>query len=278
MSKIVFFGFGKLGKDCLVRLNQEGHKINQVFTHKDMSSNSVDLYAKEHNISFTYKDLRRYPDALNFDNFEESLLISINYRFILDISIINKFLHAINLHGSLLPKYRGRTPHIWAIINGEKTTGVTAHIIDKGVDTGPIIKQKEIHINPDDTGYSLLLKFEKVYPNLLISAINALFEGNELKIQDENNASFFGKREPVMGYIDFKNDSKKIIDFVRAQANPYPGAYYFLEDGKKIIINKLNFLHKKKLELRVGQIKNIKNTYFVKCNDGILEIENYTII
>ena len=57
-----------------------------------------------------------------------------------------------------------------------------------------------------------------------------------------------------------------------------PGAYYFLEDGKKIIINKLNFLHKKKLELRVGQIKNIKNTYFVKCNDGILEIENYTII
>ena len=278
MSKIVFFGFGKLGKDCMVRLNREGHEISHVFTHKDMSLNGVDLYAQDNNIPFSYKDLRKFPDLLNSNNFEESLLVSINYRFILDLNIINKFLYAINLHGSLLPKYRGRTPHVWAIINGEKKTGVTAHIIDKGVDTGPIIKQEEIYISPSDTGHSLLLKFEKIYPDLLISSINNLVKGCKLKVQDDNEASFFGKREPIMGYIDFQNNSKKIIDFVRAQSNPYPGAYSFLEDGKKIIINKLGLFNEKKLDLCKGQIKKINNSYYVRCKDSILKILDYKLI
>lgn len=278
MSKIVFFGFGKLGKDCMVRLNREGHEISHVFTHKDMTLNSVDLYAQDKNIPFSYKDLRKFPDLLNSHNFEESLLVSINYRFILDLNIINKFLYAINLHGSLLPKYRGRTPHVWAIINGEKKTGVTAHIIDKGVDTGPIIKQEEVDISPSDTGHSLLLKFEKIYPDLLISSIKNLVKGCKLKVQDNNEASFFGKREPIMGYIDFQNNSKKIIDFVRAQSNPYPGAYSFLEDGKKIIINKLGLFNEKKIDLCKGKIKKINNDYYVRCKDSILKILDYKLM
>jgi methionyl-tRNA formyltransferase len=98
---------------------------------------------------------------------ETDLILSINYLFLLDEEMISKLPLAINIHGSLLPKYRGRTPHVWSIINGETKTGVTAHIIDADCDTGDIVKQIVVPIEKDDTGATILEKYEKIYPELL---------------------------------------------------------------------------------------------------------------
>src|SRR5690606_38202127 len=98
-------------------------------------------------------------------NYSFDVLLSVNYLYLIEEDLIKmprRF--AINLHGSLLPKYRGRTPHVWAIINGEKKTGVTAHLITKGCDEGPIVSQIQIPIEIQDTGNDILNKFKQKYP------------------------------------------------------------------------------------------------------------------
>tara|TARA_Y100000590_G_scaffold459624_1_gene617179 strand:+ start:2667 stop:3503 length:837 start_codon:yes stop_codon:yes gene_type:complete len=277
MNNIAFFGFGKLGLKCLIALQKAGYNIQYILTHKDLSKNSVDAFAQKNNIPYYYNDLRKNKKILDIYDNKKSILISINYRYILKKSVFSQYCFAINIHGSLLPKYRGRTPHVWAIINGEKYAGVTAHLIDEGVDTGEIIKQKKIAIKDCDTGASLLKKYENIYPILLIDSINFLINGGKTKKQNDKNASFFGKREPSMGYIDFYQTKKKIINFVRAQSSPYPGAYYYLSNGKKIIINKIEESKTKNVIKKIGKIQLLDKKMFVKCNNGILEIIDFEI-
>ncbi|NSL51794.1 methionyl-tRNA formyltransferase [Calidifontibacillus erzurumensis] len=280
MKKIVFCGFGKLGKDCLERLIDEGYTISFIFTHKELQEESVDTFAKMKNLEYCYKDARKYLDEVKprIIQLRPDYLVSVNYRYIIPREIFEIPKFAINIHGSLLPKYRGRTPHVWSIINGEEYSGITAHIIEETVDTGDIIAQIPVKIDPNDTGYSLLKKFEGLYPDLLINSINKLENNEPLLKQNENNASFFGKRTPEMGYIDFYKESYEIINFVRAQAHPYPGAYYYLIDGKKIIINRLIVEESISLNLPIGVITNINNDYYVKCKDNVLKIVDYKIV
>ena len=116
-----------------------------------------------------------------------------------------------------------------------------------------------------------------IYPILLIDSINFLINGGKTKKQNDKNASFFGKREPSMGYIDFYQTKKKIINFVRAQSSPYPGAYYYLSNGKKIIINKIEESKTKNVIKKIGKIQLLDKKMFVKCNNGILEIIDFEI-
>lgn len=277
MYKIAFFGFGELGSSCLKILQSKGYEISYIFTHKDLSDSGVDTFAKNHSIPFYYKDLRKNKDLIKDKKTDKVILVSINYRYILEKDTFNKFLYAINIHGSLLPKYRGRTPHVWAIINGEKFAGITSHLIDEGVDTGAIIKQEKIKVQKYDTGATLLKKYEKIYPSILIESINFLINGNSPVKQNEEEASYFGKREPIMGYIDFYQKSDKIIDFIRAQSNPYPGAYYFLQNGQKIIIHKIEKTKDIQYIEAIGIIKLIDEKYFVKSTDGFLKIVDFEI-
>ena len=277
MNNIAFFGFGKLGLKCISALKKSNYNIEYIFTHSDLSDEGVDTFAKKNKIPFFYEDLRKKNIDLSEYQQKKSILVSINYRYILEKSIFSKYEYAINLHGSLLPRYRGRTPHVWSIINGEKYTGVTSHIIDEGVDTGKIIKQKKILIEEDDTGASLLKKYENIYPKLLLESIEFLIKGGKAYDQDNNDASYYGKRVPSMGYIDFNQNKKKIINFVRAQSNPYPGAYYFFANGKKIIINKIRESQKNHSINKIGKIEMINKKLYVRCNDGILEIIDFYI-
>jgi methionyl-tRNA formyltransferase len=277
---ILFCGFGKLGKDCVQRLIAEGYNISFILTHKELDSNSVDTFAKEQNIKFSYKDARKYMNDIKEEiaelNFE--YLISVNYRYIIPKEIFEIPRYAMNIHGSLLPKYGGRTPHVWSIINGEEFSGITSHIIEETVDTGKIIEQIPVRINSDDTGYSLLKKYEELYPELLINSLEKLADNKPLIKQNEQEASFFGKRTPDMGYIDFYKNGNEIINFVRAQANPYPGAYYFLKNGNKIIINRLIVEESISYDIPVGVINNLNDKYYVKCKDNILQIVDYKIL
>lgn len=281
MKNIVFCGFGKLGRDCLNRLINEGYIVKYVFTHKSLENESVDLFCREKGIEFSYSDTRKEkeefvkllkPMNLNY-------LISVNYRYILPKEIFEIPIYSINIHGSLLPKYRGRTPHVWSIINGEKVAGITVHLITDGVDEGDIIQQKEITIESSDTGYILLEKYEKEYPTLLMEALVNLENKKELIKQDENKATYFGKRIPEMGYIDFFKNSQQIINFVRAQASPYPGAYCFTPKGQKIIVNKIVKIEDDEIVQleNIGVVREISSKFYIKCIDGVLRLDEYQL-
>lgn len=280
MKKVIFCGFGKLGKDCLQALSDNGYTVDYILTHQELKEDSVDTYAIKNNIPYSYKDVRKNLEELcnTIERIQPTYLTSVNYRYILPKEFYKIAKYAINIHGSLLPKYRGRTPHVWSIINGETVSGITAHIIEETVDTGDIIEQKSIDIEEDDTGYSLLEKYQRLYPELLKESLISIETEKTLTKQNNEEASYYGKRTPDMGYIDFYKKSADVINFVRAQAEPYPGAYYHLVDGRKIIINKIVIDKSIDLATPIGTIKHVSNSYYVKCEDNNLKIVDYRII
>lgn len=277
-KEIIFCGYGKLGLECLKKLEKEGYQIKYILTHLDNSEDGVDTYALSKGYEYSYKDMRKHLDEFRhlFTEYKNTLLISINYKFILSKEVLNLVGTAINIHGSLLPKYRGRTPHVWSIINGEKNSGITCHLIDEGVDTGDIITQIEIPILQEDTGYSLLKKFEEKYPEILIKSLEKIKMKCNLIKQDETKASYFGKRIPEMGYVDFSQPFIKIKNFIRAQTKPYPGAYYFLPNGKKIIIYKVKETNEILID-EIGKIVEYDSRKFVGCVDKTIEIVEYDL-
>jgi UDP-4-amino-4-deoxy-L-arabinose formyltransferase/UDP-glucuronic acid dehydrogenase (UDP-4-keto-hexauronic acid decarboxylating) len=142
----------------------------------------------------------------------------------------------INLHGSLLPAYRGRAPVNWAIINGEKETGITFHYMTEKVDAGPIISQERIKIESYEIGLSLTKKIASCGAELLAEIIAGLHQQNLSSTQqDESKATYFKKRTPSMGKIDWKWDGVKISNYVRALTRPFPGAFFVLNDKKCLI-------------------------------------------
>jgi len=280
MKKVIFCGFGKLGKDCMKAILEKGYQIKYVMTHRENEVNSVDTFAQSEGIEYSYVDARKNLRDLTeqVKSISPDFLISVNYRYIIPKEIFTLADFALNIHGSLLPKYRGRTPHVWSIINGETESGITCHLIEESVDTGDIISQKVIPIKPEDTGYSLLKKFESEYPTLLIDSIDKLINGSDFIKQDDKFASYYGKRTPDMGYIDFRKKASEVINFVRAQAEPYPGAYYYLLDGRKIIINRIAIHEINDFDTEIGVIREMDNRYYVRCKDHTLRIEDYRVI
>jgi methionyl-tRNA formyltransferase len=220
---------------CSTRMN-----ITAIFT--DRNSKAIIDFAKEKNVAVFLGNPRR-GKAQDFIAVEPvDLLLSINYLFIIEPDLINwPSKGAVNFHGSLLPKYRGRTPHVWAIINNESKTGVTAHYITKGCDEGDIIEQVAIPITVKDTGADVLAKYNEAYPLIIDKVLQRFNEEqvNGLK-QDETKATYFGKRTPDDGLINWNWQKERIYNWVRAQAHPYPGAFSFLR-GEKVIIDQVVF-------------------------------------
>lgn len=216
---------------------------------------------------------------------EVDLLLSINYLYIVENDIISwPRLGAINFHGSLLPKYRGRTPHVWAIINNESITGVTAHLMTIECDEGDIVDQVQMEIGVNDTGADILNKYGEIYPAMVSRVIDSFELGKvEFRKQDSMKATYFNKRSAEDGRIDWSWQRERIRNWVRAQALPYPGAFALI-DNEKVIIDKVEFddwgFHQ---NLPNGLIMNI-NPIIVKTSNGALRIteirqgmENLTI-
>lgn len=221
----------------------------------------------------------RNKNAIDFfEKFEIHVLLSINYLFLLPAEIYSSSkIISINLHGSLLPKYRGRTPHVWAIINDEKYTGITAHIINEKCDEGDILFQKKIKIDSDDTGGSLLKKFENEYP-LIISYVLNIIKKSKIKLTKQNNkiASFYPKRVEEDGLINWNWSSREIYNWVRALAFPYPMAFTFYK-SQKIKINKVMCTNKIVRSDEPGTIIST-SPLEVKTSDGsvvIIEFDGF---
>lgn len=145
-------------------------------------------------------------------------------------------LGCLNMHPSLLPKYRGRAPVNWAIINGETETGLTIHFIDEGMDTGDILIQERIEIKETDTIKTIHEKMFEAYPKLLRQSLRLIKLGNPPRLkQDHSQAIVFKRRNPEDGLIDWTHSAIRIHNFVRAVTRPYPGAFTFWR-GKKFLI------------------------------------------
>jgi methionyl-tRNA formyltransferase len=231
---------GNLGIRALQSLATGNDSLVFVFT--DYKSQEIISYCESNKIQAFIGNPRKGLAQKFINNKDVDVLISINYLFIIEQDLIKhpKIL-AFNIHGSLLPKYRGRTPHVWSIINNESTTGITAHLIEEGCDTGDILEQIIVPITNEDTGATILKKFEPLYLQLLSTIITDIKNGNiKLKKQDNTKATYFGKRNPEDGRINWDWQKERIQNWVRAQAFPYPGAYTFY-NGIKITIDKIGF-------------------------------------
>jgi methionyl-tRNA formyltransferase len=264
---------GRLGYQTLLKL-LEKYQINFVFT--DSKSKNIIEFCEQNKLRVFVGNPRNGRAKEFIAKNECEILISINYLFLIEQDIINlsKGL-TFNIHGSLLPKYRGRTPHVWAIINGEEFTGITAHIIDEGCDTGDILEQIKISIEPNDTGDNILTKYESNYLPLIEKVIDSFNQGKlKPKKQDPKKATYYGKRIPDDGLINWNWQKERIYNWIRAQAHPYPGAFTFLH-GKKITIDEISYSDDGyEYKQPNGMVLN-SHPLIIKTPNGAVEIKSF---
>lgn len=261
---------GNLGYIVLKYLHNY-YKIKYVLT--DSKSDAIINFCIQNEIAYFVGNPRN-GRAFNFCSIEKiDILISVNYLFIIEKDLIQlPKAFAFNIHGSLLPKYRGRTPHVWAIINNEIKTGITAHLIDEGCDTGDIIEQIEIEIGCEDTGADILNKFNDNYIELLNIVLTKASLGKLTFIKQQNNfATFFGKRTPDDGKIDWNWQKERIYNWIRAQANPYPGAFTY-SSGNKIIIDKIKYTETGFTNDMTNGLVISTSPFLVKTPNGVVEL------
>ena len=267
---------GELGYHCLQHINTF-NIVNCVFTNS--KSEKIIDFCTQHQIPIFIGNPRDEKSKKFIHGFEIDVLLSINYLY-----LVNDYIYeypkkyAINFHGSLLPKYRGRTPHVWAIINNEKETGITAHLITKNCDEGDIVFQEKVTIDENSTGADLLEEYGKRFPLIIDTIISKITNGSlEVFPQNHDLATYYGKRVPEDGVINWDWQKERIRNWVRAQAKPYPGAFSFV-NGKKIIIHQIKLSNHGYLDTDVnGSILKVKDTIIVKVQNGAIELTDYQI-
>jgi methionyl-tRNA formyltransferase len=179
------------------------------------------------------KDYYKTIEQLNLD-----LLLVLGWYYMVPEKIRSLArLGAWGIHASLLPEYAGGAPLNWAIINGEKKTGVTLFRMEDGIDDGDIIMQRAFSISIDDTIKNV---YEKATLESKKFLVKTLIKGSKIKFkkQDKTKIKVYSQRSPEDGEIDLKKNAIDIHNFIRAQSDPYPGAFIKTVDGKKIIIEK----------------------------------------
>jgi methionyl-tRNA formyltransferase len=225
------------------------------------------------------KDLYRYIPYIR--DLKPDLIVVCGYKYIIpkEIFTIPKF-RTINIHSSYLPAYRGQHVINWAIINGEKETGVTIHHIDEGIDTGDIILQKKIPIFFEDTAKTVHDKIYDEACKLLLNVLDDIASGKTLqsKKQDDANATYFKPRIPEDGCIDWNRNGLEIYNLIRALVEPWPGAYSCIK-GNKIILRSAKFENGLPHNNSFGEIIDVSNsTLTINIKDGKLIVDDYQLI
>lgn len=177
----------------------------------------------------------------------------------------------VNVHASLLPKYRGASPIQWAVINGEKVSGVCTMKMNEGLDTGDIIKSCEIELDAEETGGSLFDRLAVAGANLAVETLKSLEDGTATYTkQDDSMATYTGKIDKLFGKINWNSDAKSIERLIRG-LNPWPSAYTSV-NGKMLKIWKANVIDSKCNDLP-GKVAGVnKNSFTVACKDSVLEV------
>lgn len=229
----VVFAYSDVGYVCLDLLLAQGAEIAAVFTHEDDPEErvwfrSVRGLAEQHALPvFTPERLDGGNWLARLQAWAPEFIFSFYYRRMLPNAVLETArLGAMNLHGSLLPKYRGRCPVNWVLINDETETGVTLHHMVAKADAGDIVAQRRVAIADDDTAYTLYGKQTAAAIDLMREVYPQLCAGTAPRIvQDHSQASYFGGRRPADGAIDWAKSARGIYNLVRAVTHPYPGAF-----------------------------------------------------
>ncbi len=280
--RIVFMGTPEFAVPALEALHDNGYKITTVVTRPDRPKGRgqrvVASPIKKVATTFGYCVLQ--PVSAGETWFEEKLaalnpdlLVVVAYGQILSKSVLTiPHFGAINIHASLLPKYRGPAPIQWAVINGDAHTGVTTMWIDEGMDTGDILLKAEIQINPDETSASLNDKLAHKGAGLLLNTLEELKSGHLLATrQDNSKASYAPFLKKQDGLIEWNKTADKLDCLIRGM-DPWPGAFTFLF-GKRLKIFTAEHLHKTTQQQPGTVLEGFAGDLEVATGRGILSLK-----
>lgn len=272
--RAVVFAYHNVGVRCIQTLLARGIEIALVVTHQDNPQEkiwfeSVAELCQQRQISFITPD--NANDASLHTQIAElapDFIFSFYYRHMIPMSLLSLAKRgAYNLHGSLLPKYRGRVPVNWAVLHGESETGATLHVMAEKPDAGAIVAQTAVPILPDDTAYEVFNKLTVAAEQSLWQALPGLIAGTVI-LQENNLAagSYYGGRKPEDGRIDWQQSAAQVYNLHRAVAPPYPGAFFDCE-GQRFIIGKAKLARNSPNNLPPG-LHVVDNAIFGVCGDG----------
>ncbi|TAJ04555.1 bifunctional UDP-4-amino-4-deoxy-L-arabinose formyltransferase/UDP-glucuronic acid oxidase ArnA [Pectobacterium versatile] len=275
--KAIVFAYHDIGCVGLEALKLAGYEIQAVFTHSDTPGEnhfyaSVAKAAAEMDVPvFAPEDINHPLWVNRIRELSPDVIFSFYYRTLLSDDILQlPAFGAFNLHGSLLPRYRGRAPVNWVLVNGETQTGVTLHKMVSRADAGDIVAQSVVAIDDDDTALTLHGKCRTAAAALLAQQL-PLIRSREITLtpQDESRASYFGRRTAADGLIDWHKSAREINNLIRAVTEPYPGAFTFLGE-RNVTIWRARVV-KDKIGGEPGAILST-SPLVVSCGEDALEI------
>lgn len=299
MLKILFMGTPDFAQESLKSIYDAGFEIIGVVTNPDkpkgrgmkLAYSPVKEYALEKNLKI-YQPIKIKNNTEFLDEIKTlapDVICVVAYGKILPKEILEiPKLGCINVHGSLLPKYRGAAPIQWAVLNGDKTTGITTMYMNEGMDTGDMILKEEVEIGPEETTGDLWQKLSKIGGEILVKTLKLIEEGKAPREKQTEEATLAPMLNKEMALIDWENsDANKIHNLIRA-LNPIMGAYSYI-DGKKIkfwkskVLTKEEFFsYKTEFEEYEAKFNNLvpgtiliaddKDGLYIKANGGVLKI------
>lgn len=271
--RVILFGSYTPGVSVLESLLGSEVDVVAVGTHRSEPQNDAWVSLYDHSKQLDLNVVRfdrhtRHEIGTFVRQSRADVGLTIGFRYLLDQDAIGIPPQGwLNFHSSLLPRYRGRAPLNWAIINGEQELGVTLHRIDEGTDTGDIVFQERFTLTEAEDVGDALDKLYPLYQSLTMKVIDGLRTGHLPQTpQDHSLATVFPRRTPEDGRIDWSWSSTRAVNFVRGLSHPYPGAFTFL-NGKRLLIWKAEIGDRTSLAGKPGAILPDGG---IHCNPGIL--------
>lgn len=241
-NRLVVCAYHNVGYRCVSELLRQGAEIALIFTHEDSPTeeiwfDSVRELAEQRGIPCLTSDINESQNVERLRVIAPDFIFSFYYRNMITPHVLALPLRgALNLHGSYLPKYRGRVPVNWAVINGESETGATLHYMVEKPDAGDIVDQEKVPIAFADTAHDVFAKVTAAAETLIARAWPLLRDGTAARIpMNLGEGTYCGGRKPADGRIDWTKSAVQIYNLIRGVTHPYPGAFTSL-NGNKITI------------------------------------------
>lgn len=275
--KTIVFAYAEMGCAGITALLNAGYEISAIFTHADTSPEShafpsVARLAAEQGIPVYAPEDANHPLWVDrIRTMQPDFIFSFYYRALLSDTILNcARVGAFNLHGSLLPKYRGRAPLNWVLVNGETETGVTLHRMVKRADAGDIVAQQRVAIDPQDNALTLHRKLVACAGQLLEGALPPMKRGEIAATpQNDAEATMVGRRTPEDGRINWELPAAKVNNLVRAVTDPWPGAFAYAGTVKFVVWK--GRVHQDAPSAKPGTVLSVE-PFLIACGEGALEV------
>ena len=270
--RAVVFAYHSVGVRCLKVLLAGGVDVALVVTHEDNPQenlwfDSVAALCRAEGIAFVTPPDANAPELLaQVQAARPAMLVSFYYRHMLPASVLD-VAPGYNMHGSLLPQFRGRAPVNWAVLHGASETGATLHAMTVKPDAGAIVAQTAVPILPDDTAFEVFGKVTVAAEQTLWKVLPALLDGSApLTPNDLRQGGYFGGRKPADGRIDWSLPAQQVYNLHRAVAPPYPGAFTEI-NGVTYVIQQARLSRAPAVDLPPG-LAVVEGAMVGVCGDG----------